>query len=244
MKKILFVFLFFTFHSSFLNADPGWFSQASGTLNHLRAVYFSNLQNGWIAGDTGKILYTSNGGMNWTPQISGTIYSLRSLYFVDLQTAWAAGDAGKILKTTNGGVNWFTQATIYNAFSCIFFINSQTGWVCGYGGAIYKTTNGGTNWNLQTSGTTNWILSIFFTDSQNGWATGYSGTVLTNNKRRNILECYTNRRTILSYQYLLHKFTNRLDCRRKQFIYEWNYYKNFKRRIELGLSVIREYKRI
>ncbi|MBI3195177.1 MAG: T9SS type A sorting domain-containing protein [Ignavibacteriae bacterium] len=68
------------------------------------SVQFSDANNGWISGQGGTILYTTNGGTNWLSQTTNTTKDLYSIFFVNQNTGWAVGDSGIILKTTSGGV--------------------------------------------------------------------------------------------------------------------------------------------
>ncbi|MBK7498928.1 MAG: hypothetical protein IPI19_07435 [Ignavibacteriales bacterium] len=61
----------------------------SGKLN-VFYLCFTDLNNGWIVGDQGKILNTNNGGANWD-QLSVTTKHLTSLSFKDdsnIGTSW------------------------------------------------------------------------------------------------------------------------------------------------------------
>ncbi len=53
-----------------------WTSQFSGTGGRLRAVSFTDSDNGTVVGDGGTILRTTDGGTTWTPQTSGTTEGL------------------------------------------------------------------------------------------------------------------------------------------------------------------------
>ena len=81
----------------------GWKTQWAGIFNTLRSVYFINSDTGYIVGEGGSYLKTTNGGTNWTAQISGTTVNLRSVYFVNANTGYFVGENGTILKTSNGG---------------------------------------------------------------------------------------------------------------------------------------------
>jgi photosystem II stability/assembly factor-like uncharacterized protein len=68
-------------------------------------VYFIDQNTGWVVGNMGIILNTTNGGENWTFQTRGTVEDLSSVHFTDNNTGWAVGGsfwAGReiILKTT------------------------------------------------------------------------------------------------------------------------------------------------
>ena len=43
----------------------GWTKQTSGTTYDLFCVHFANANNGYIVGDYGTILMTTNGGISW-----------------------------------------------------------------------------------------------------------------------------------------------------------------------------------
>ncbi|MBM3712833.1 MAG: T9SS type A sorting domain-containing protein [Actinobacteria bacterium] len=71
----------------------------------LFSIYFIDSNRGWICGNLGTILKTTNGGDSWITQRSGTEYFI-SIFFKDLLHGWVVGegaDGGKIFKTTTGG---------------------------------------------------------------------------------------------------------------------------------------------
>jgi len=82
--------------------------QSSGVYSSLNAVYFVNKDVGWIVGDAGVILNTTNGGTNWTLQNVGSNRDLRSVFFtknsVEPEPGWIVGDNGLILSNTTGGI--------------------------------------------------------------------------------------------------------------------------------------------
>lgn len=62
---------------------------------------------GYVVGERGTILKTTDSGLTWQVQNSGTDASLRSVYFpVDAQVGYAIGDRRTLLKTVNGGRTW------------------------------------------------------------------------------------------------------------------------------------------
>ncbi|GIV45294.1 MAG: hypothetical protein KatS3mg036_0112 [Ignavibacterium sp.] len=68
------------------------------------SVKFVTPQYAIIVGDGGKILISSDGGINWQEQISGTDNALFRVTVVDTATYYVVGDKGTILKTINAGV--------------------------------------------------------------------------------------------------------------------------------------------
>ena len=176
MKKVkifLIVFYFSIFSNS--HSQSGWFQLPSGTTNHLRSVYFTSSSTGYIVGDTGLILKTTNGGINWSSQMSNTDNSLLSVHFVTSNTGYSVGYYGTVLKTTNGGLNWNIKWNQGGTFYSVHFPNINDGYIAhGFShffGAVYKTSNGGNNWNYQIVGPEP-VYSVFFTDSNTGYLAG------------------------------------------------------------------------
>ncbi len=56
-----------------------------------------------VAGRGGKLLRTTDGGLNWIQQLSRTTVNLNGICFVDSSIGYVAGADGTILKTINGG---------------------------------------------------------------------------------------------------------------------------------------------
>ncbi len=163
--------------------QPDWkWQNPLPTGNNLNDVYFVGTQTGWVVGDFGNILKTSNGGSDWSIQSSGFTNKLNSVYFVDTQTGWAVGANGIILKSSNGGQSWQAQNSgTANSLLSVNFTDAQTGWAVGTGGTILKTSNGGSSWQSQSSGTFNQFNSVYFPDAQTGYAVGFPGTILKTN---------------------------------------------------------------
>ena len=57
----------------------------------LRDVHFADVDYGWIVGDGGTILRTTDGGATWQNQISPDNAVLMSVCFTDHQNGWIAG---------------------------------------------------------------------------------------------------------------------------------------------------------
>ena len=77
--------------------------------NSDQAVHFVDKQNGWAAGEEGKIIHTRNGGIRWIEQQSNTEEPLLGIYFNDAQNGWVVGVKGLILHTADGGETWERQ---------------------------------------------------------------------------------------------------------------------------------------
>lgn len=157
--------------------NNNWSAQTSGTTENLLAVHFDDANTGWVAGENGTVLVTTNGGSNWTIQGSGGPVALRGVYALDGETAVVVGDVGAIYKTVNGGATWSGKLTRQFLYG-VYFPSSTIGYVVGAAGAITKSTDAGVSWTGQTSGTSQTLYGTHFTSTSNGWAVGDGGTIL------------------------------------------------------------------
>ena len=102
----------------------------SGTDEDLRSVFFIDEASGWVVGDNGTVLRTTDGGMNWTPLGSGTGEDLFGLCFADESTGWVGGREGVLLDTTDGGESWIPLAPgTSEQIRSITFLDPELGWV-------------------------------------------------------------------------------------------------------------------
>jgi hypothetical protein len=149
----------------------------SGRLCQLLAIDFVDPLYGWAVGLDGRVLATTNGGVNWFPQQSLTTNALNAVDFIDRSNGWVVGDWGRILRTTNGGSSWVTQISPTTAWLWgVRFANASLGWAVGDSGIILVTTNGGEIWNRQSTGT----QDLFGVDIRYGmgWIVGSRGVIL------------------------------------------------------------------
>ena len=72
----------------------------------LNDVFFVTPEVGWVAGDAGTILHTSDGGTTWTPQLGGDPAAqdapIQWIQFIDARHGWALQHYGILLRTTDG----------------------------------------------------------------------------------------------------------------------------------------------
>lgn len=177
MKKIF--LLLVACCSMFLSVKGQWIGQNSGLNITLQSVCFLNKDTGFVAGGSGTMLKTIDGGANWSQLNTGIQQFLRSVHFPNKAVGYAVGMGDTIIKTIDGGATWTTKFSGSSFFlNAVRFVNADTGYVVGSSGTILKTTNGGTSWSTQASGTTEDLLSIYFTNTYTGYAVGSNGTIL------------------------------------------------------------------
>jgi photosystem II stability/assembly factor-like uncharacterized protein len=130
------------------------------------AMYFSDVNNGWIVGDAGKVVRTTDGGTHWNYVTNTGINSndrSKTVFFLNANIGWISTKDGNgygvIQHTTDGGGSWTTQGTPLvnpeggNAIFSIYFADEQNGWLTADYGKICRYT--GTAGIEQTGNTVN-----------------------------------------------------------------------------------------
>ncbi len=174
--------------STFLNAQ--WYRQdVPPGIDYFTSVYFIDASTGWVTGNNGTILKTTNGGRSWErlTGTSDTTYS--SVFFTDTRNGFLTGyprnGYGVVKRTSDGGATWRNVLhDIMFPMNDVVFTTRDTGWVIGgpvsrlKQGAIDKTTDGGITWQEQQFPRDAVFSSIDMISSQIGWVAGSDGTVL------------------------------------------------------------------
>jgi photosystem II stability/assembly factor-like uncharacterized protein len=163
---------------------------------YYHGLHFIDQSDGWVVGESGRLLHTNDGGNSWNIQESGTNVSLKCVLFANAQMGWIGGADNSIGMTTNGGVTWKWQQPVGESrrmFMAMSFVNGNMGWVVDNYGGILHTEDAGMTWTPQISGTTWAITSVQFLDAAEGWATATNRVVLHttdggNNWMRNTLD--------------------------------------------------------
>jgi photosystem II stability/assembly factor-like uncharacterized protein len=168
-----------------VNAQGTWERVSVATTHSLNSICFTDSLTGWVAGDSGVILHTSDGGKNWNVQNSGTTNDIVSVFFLDRNRGWASSlnyttvpYGTVLLKTTNGGLDWtgapYPENDIF--ITCILYRDTLNGWMGGKPHALVRTTNGGITWTearIDTSVLAFFpVLQIRFWDQNYGYACG------------------------------------------------------------------------
>lgn len=166
-----------------VHSQSEWYPLNSGTTEHLRDVYFSSTNTGFVVGGeyVPTILKTGDGGNTWSKQTFQTGYFVASIRFTDANTGFAAGgsdDVGTIFKTIDAGETWNLQTLGSNRFYGISFPESNIGYAAGVAATIVKTTDAGASWTTLNPATSAWFSSLYFIDANTGWVVGQNGTIL------------------------------------------------------------------
>jgi photosystem II stability/assembly factor-like uncharacterized protein len=139
----------------------------------------TDMHIGWVVGERGTILATSDGGKHWVDQYDGDKF-LAGVCFVDACTGWVVGEKGTIFTTPDGGEDfWLVQDSSTDLdLASVYFADARTGWVVGRLGTILATSDGGKHWLVQDTSTDLDLTSVYFADAHTGWVVGWGGTIL------------------------------------------------------------------
>jgi len=156
-------------------------------------VHFLDAKTGWIVGEFGKILKTTDGGATWKEQqkslIGGEIVDALSLPtffgvdFIDAQNGAAAGLDGKIAITANGGDTWTFDdvgAELAVPLFDMHLFSDGSGWAVGSAGEVLRKKGIGETWEAADLGMRvfSWLRHASFPDQKNGWIVGGFGLIL------------------------------------------------------------------
>ncbi|MCE1163992.1 MAG: YCF48-related protein [Bacteroidetes bacterium] len=155
LKKIFIVLLLLI--SSGAYSQQYWLSKNSPVTLDLIESHFLDSLTGWVCGDSGLIMKTTNGGNNWIFQNSKVKDAVHEIFFLNSRLGWALSMnilnpqppyGTTILKTTDGGNNWdTTRFPIENVFfRAVYFQDSLHGFIGGVTKNIMRTTDGGAHW--------------------------------------------------------------------------------------------------
>jgi photosystem II stability/assembly factor-like uncharacterized protein len=162
-------------------ADGGttWTKNETGATERLRAMAFLDVNRGFVIGDHGLLLATTDGGKKWRAQPLETKEHLMDITFAG-ESGWISGFQGVLLHSADGGKTWAKQSTgTTQTLETVFFLDQDRGWAVGWAGTILLTTDGGKAWKSVVSDAASWSLtSVQFRDPQNGWMVGFAGQIL------------------------------------------------------------------
>ncbi len=155
-----------------------WEIIKTGTNKNLNSISFTDDYKGFIAGDSGLVMQTSNGGLNWKTIKTNYQNNFNALSYND-NKLFIVGSAGfiGIINNNSDQINKIISNTSEVLFK-IYFLDHNNGFIVGSNGLIIKTADGGLTWQPVYSGVKENLFSIGFADSKNGIIVGWNGTIL------------------------------------------------------------------
>jgi photosystem II stability/assembly factor-like uncharacterized protein len=160
---------------STLSVFGQWSAVDSGTTNNLNRVHLLDSGIGFVVGDAGTILKTTDVGATWAPLTSGTANGLHDIYFFDASIGVAVGEQGLILRTTDGGAGWqgIASGVTENLHSVSFSgVNGISG---GDSQTILYSTDSGASWQPSQTGLTGFFRGAQMLSAATGFVAGENG---------------------------------------------------------------------
>jgi photosystem II stability/assembly factor-like uncharacterized protein len=174
--------------------QSGWTSiQITSGGRDLNAVYFVDSKRGWVAGDSGFMAYTEDGGGSWVERPVGIDRAINDIYFVGKERGFALA-GGSIFETSDGGHSWreahkFSPSDFNGASPELYslrFNGKKRGWVVGSASRgdivvnsfLAITRNSGETWQVLHPPTKQELIHIDFVDDKRGWIVGAGGAIL------------------------------------------------------------------
>lgn len=138
---------------------------------YLQRMVLRGESGGWLIGDGGLVLTTSDGGVIWNaparaiPEDAKGNFDFRAIAVVGNQI-WIAGAPGTcVLHSPDAGQSWQLFRTQQTApIRDLAFLDENRGWAVGALGTIMHTRDGGKSWRVQRSGGTRVALLGIFSE--------------------------------------------------------------------------------
>jgi photosystem II stability/assembly factor-like uncharacterized protein len=163
------------------NGGMSWSIQSTvNSIATFNSISMVNTTTGYVAGTSGRVRKTTNGGASWDSVPTPITVTLNKVEFIDMNIGWVFGASGNIWKTTNGGAQWTQQTAtgVTGTISDADMIDAANGWLVGASGAISRTTDGGTTWTPQQASLgTSTINGIKMLNATTGYLVSTSGRV-------------------------------------------------------------------
>ncbi len=170
MRTIYIILALFLFYGISFSQN-GWVQVYDNPNIIYKEAFFLNQNTGWVCGDSGKVVKTTNGGFSWTLHRANTVHPFNDIFFLNENTGWAVGGTQNFsgfcypmsAKTLDGGITWIVSESIdyFNTLKFIYFQNINTGFLLIGGtaggeltGNALQTINGGVSWTGPPQGNT------------------------------------------------------------------------------------------
>jgi photosystem II stability/assembly factor-like uncharacterized protein len=108
------------------------------------AVHFPDAQTGYICGNSGSILKSTDAGKTWKKMRRGGVAGdkkkgFRALWFVSAEQGWVVGDNGVFWQTTDGANTWQTVAEApSDANFTDVHVSKGIGWATAEKGRLFR----------------------------------------------------------------------------------------------------------
>ncbi len=142
-------------------------------------IHFVNKDTGWVVGDLGAIIKTTNGGEDWTISETPVNNLLLKVHSYNGQLVIATGYDGLILRSSDEGETFEQVSSGMTAdLWGVQMVNDTLGWVCGLNQTLLKTADAGLSWQPVNAVLNEHYWALDFLDEQYGMIACGGGKVL------------------------------------------------------------------
>ena len=114
-------------------------------------INYSDIQfignTGWVTGNQGVILYTSNGGKTWSLKKWGN-FSFHDIHMLNREAGFLISDNSVLFTTEDGGKSWHTKEQALSVGLNSITFRGNNGVITGGNGTILYTNDSGKTWNI------------------------------------------------------------------------------------------------
>jgi len=167
------------------NSGNDWqLSYADSMRSDIWNSFFLDINNGFICGDDGLLMKTTDGGLTWIYKNSGTTNILYDIEFVNSDSGLAVGGAGTIIRTTNGGETWSAGASGTSSHYKVSIVSSNNIYIgssSSTNGRLLHSTDFGTTWsNVTPASVTSSLYGMYVMNPSTYYITsGANGILIT-----------------------------------------------------------------
>ncbi len=162
---MIILFIYFQIHScsgdNALTPTPP--DEIPSVLCNASDIFFVDMEHGWVTGQYGTMIRTSDGGKEWEPVQLDQV-DISSISFLDTDKGWLVGKGGKIFRSEDGGITWerrlFPGTPGDDDLFQIVFSTDNIGFIQGYHG-VFVTDTGGDDWE------NNWLPIV---EAKGAWS--------------------------------------------------------------------------
>ena len=128
-----------------------WYRTPADNWERWYDVKFENAGLGYIVGDHGTIMKTTDGGTSWAQGSIGFNLPFRGLAIPSPGNIIAVGEGGACYRSADSGTSW-SKIDLGDStnFMGVTFVDSAIGCIFGSKGALLTTTDGGGTWTVHS----------------------------------------------------------------------------------------------
>ena len=147
-------------------------------------IQFIDKNTGFLAGDEGVFISTSDGGQTWSNKYLPDDNNISNIFFLNDSDGWLISyNTKNILITNDGGITWTVSSLEpdkkYQPLE-VYFINQNIGFVSASEGKLFKSFDKGNTWELWFSfPSSGQSTNMYFFDENKGWYNSASAVYQT-----------------------------------------------------------------